>query len=114
MSDSKKENLFAKLAQQNARTVEDQAAREELPPEQPPPSPAPPVTTKPKLQPAKKKSEPATGRRANPEYCQANAYVLKSVRRSVNRVLLDIEGLDYSTLVEDLLVKWLKAKRVSE
>jgi hypothetical protein len=109
MSDSKKENLFAKLAQQNARAVQ----AESEPVEDAPPSPAP---TTPKQKPTvpRKKPEPVKGKRENPDYCQANAYVLKSVRRAVDRALLDIEGLDYSSLVEDLLKKWLKSRGVSE
>jgi hypothetical protein len=114
MSDNKKENLFAKLAAQNAQAVRHQAETAEPPPaNDPPPSPAP-ASARPKTLPVKKKPETVTGRRANPDYCQANAYVLKSVRRSVDRALLDIEGLDYSSLVEDLLIKWLKSRRVSE
>jgi hypothetical protein len=115
MSDSKKENLFAKLAQQNAKAAQDQAEVPELPPtEVIPPSPAPPTSAKAKTPPAQKKTDPVTGKRANPEYCQANAYILKTIRRSVDRALLDIEGLDYSSLVEDLLSKWLKSRRASE
>jgi hypothetical protein len=30
------------------------------------------------------------------------------------KTILDVEGLDYSTLVEDLLRKWLKSRGVSE
>lgn len=123
MSD-KKENLFAKLAQQHAaKPADDQPKAVEAAPVEPvpaepipagpPPSPALPAA---KLKPAtpRKKAEPVAGRRANPDYCQANAYVLKTVRRSVDRALLDLDGMDYSTLVEELLVKWLKSRRVSE
>ena len=118
MSD-KKENLFAKLAQQHAAKPADDEpkAAEPVPAEPvpvgPPPSPALPAA-RPKSATPRKKAEPVTGRRANPDYCQANAYVLKSVRRSVDRALLDMDDMDYSTLVEDLLVKWLKTRRVSE
>lgn len=126
MSASKKENLFARLAQHTARSEESVPAPEPViqPPApepaatEPPPSPAPPETApaeerKPKPVPAKRKAEPVTGKRTNPEYCQANAYVPKALRREVDRALLDIDGLDYSTLVEDLLRKWLKSKGVS-
>lgn len=114
MSNDKKANLFAKLANRTAQVVEEVAAPADIPPiEDTPPSPAP-VAAKPKPAAAKKKPEPAAGKRANEDYCQANAYVLKSVRKSVDRALLDIDGLDYSTLVEELLVKWLKSRRVSE
>ncbi len=123
MSD-KKENLFAKLAQQHAAKPADDPPKavEAAPvdpvpgepiPAVPPPSPAP-SDARPKQPTPRKKAEPVAGRRANPDYCQANAYVLKSVRRSVDRALLDLDGMDYSTLVEELLVKWLKTRRVSE
>ena len=115
MSDAKKANLFAKLAQQNARTEQaetEPAAPVETPPELPPPSPAPVEAIKTKAAP-KKKPEPPQGKRNHPDYCQANAYVPKKVKRAVERQILDIDGLDYSTLVEELLVKWLKARGVS-
>lgn len=54
------------------------------------------------------------GKRNHPDYCQANAYLPKSVRKAVERALLDIEGKDYSDLVEELLRKWLKSRGVSE
>jgi hypothetical protein len=123
MSGNKKENLFAKLAQQTARTeiapAIERAAELEAPPEvaadEIPPSPTqvePPPEELPKPKPpaARKKAEPVTGKRTNPDYCQANAYIPKVLRRDVERELLDIEGLDYSSLVEDLLRKWLKSK----
>lgn len=119
MSDRKKENLFAKLAQQTAQQqaqppapVEERepvAAAAPEPPakkaaESPPPSPAPPKA-------AKKKA--GYGKRFHPDYCQANGYVPKKLKREVDRALLEIDGLDYSTLVEDLLRKWLKSKGIS-
>ena len=123
MSENKKENLFAKLAMQNAMSAQQDAPPIEQQPaaHQPAvpeparellPSPAPPLG-KPKPPVQKAKARPTVGRRANPDYCQANAYVLKSVRRDVERALLDMDGLDYSELVEDLLTRWLKSKRVS-
>ena len=115
MINSKKEGMFAKLAAQQARTGHDEAppaveaAAEELPP-----SPALPPPATPKASPARKKPETVKGKRDNPDYCQANAYVPKRLRRAVDRVLLDMDELDYSTLVEDLLRKWLKSRGVSE
>lgn len=123
MSDRKKENLFAKLAQQNARAeaaapAEAAPAVEPTPEADTSPSPAPVAATPaetPKAKPAatRKKAEPVAGKRNNPEYCQANAYLPKALRREVERALLDIEGMDYSSLVEDLLRKWLKSKGMS-
>jgi hypothetical protein len=106
MNDSKKEGMFAKLAQQQARAV---PAEEDTPP-----SPAPADAAKPKQNPAKKKPGPPKGKRDNPDYCQANAYVPKKLRRAVDKALLDIDGLDYSSLIEDLLRKWVKTRGVSE
>ena len=56
-----------------------------------PPSPAP-VEAKQKPSPAKKKPEPVKGKRDNPDYCQANAYVPKSLRRAVDKALLRCRG----------------------
>ena len=125
MSGNKKENLFARLAQQTARAettppaeiaVADPrpvaAADAALPSPAPPPS-APAEPPRPKPAAARRKAEPVTGKRTNPEYCQANAYLPKHLRREVERALLDIEGLDYSSLVEDLLRKWLKSRGIS-
>jgi hypothetical protein len=100
--------MFAKLAHMR-QPAPDMPAAEDYPP-----SPAPVETARPKPPAAIKKPEPVRGKRDNPDYCQANAYVPKALRRSVDRVLLDIDGLDYSTLVEDLLRKWLKSQGVSE
>jgi len=115
MSESKKENLFAKLAGQQTRALvhEEPAAPVVVAPADTAPSPAP-VEAKQKPSPAKKKPEPVKGKRDNPNYCQANAYVPKSLRRAVDKALFDVEGLDYSSLIEDLLKKWLKSRGVSE
>jgi hypothetical protein len=114
MSNSKKENLFANLAKQQAPMVhEEPAAAAATPPADTPPSPAP-VEAKPKTPPTKKRPEPVKGKRDNPDDCQANAYVPKTLRRAVDKALFDVEGLDYSTLIEDLLRKWLKSRGVSE
>ena len=100
MSDGKKENLFVRLAEQNRarETREGQAAE--------PPSPAPDS--------APKRGGPVLGKRNDPNYCQANAYVPKGLRRAVEKALLDIDGLDYSTLVADLLKGWLESRGVPE
>lgn len=120
MSQDKKGQMFAKLAAMQ----HPQPATPEPPPapapEVPPPSPAPveAASTTPSRKPKEPrkpdKAEPTKGKRGNPDYCQANAYVPKSLRRAVDRALLDVEGLDYSSLVTDLLRKWLKSRGVSE
>jgi hypothetical protein len=112
MSDKKRENLFAKLAVQSERAASEEAAAADAVAAETPP--ALPVAVTPKPAATKKKPEPAKGKRGNPDYCQANAYVPKSLRRSVDRVLLDMEDMDYSTLVTDLLRKWLKSRGVSD
>lgn len=114
MSETKKQNLFAKLAAQQlkpeaeAAPASPVAAAEEM---AAPPSPAPPALTRPKLL-AAKKPQPTRGKRDNPDYCQANAYIPREMRRQVEIALLSIDGLDYSSLVEDLLRKWLKSRSV--
>jgi hypothetical protein len=115
MTDKKKENLFARLAsQQTARAVQEDAADGGVSVvEDTPLSPAPADRPKTKSV-SKKPPEPAKGKRENPDYCQANSYISKTIRRAVEKELIDIEGLDYSTLVEDLLRKWLKSRGVSE
>ena len=113
-SNSKKENLFAKLAVQNAKAAHDEEAAADLAGEEAIPSPALPESVKKQSASARKKPEPVKGKRDNPDYCQANAYLPKKMRREVDRQLLDIEGMDYSSLVEDLLRKWLKSRGVSE
>ena len=110
MSDTKKENLFAKLAAQQMKPAEAAVAVET--PLAEPPSPALPEPARTKPSP-KKKPEPPKGKRDHPDYCQANAYVPKKLRKAVDKVLLDHDELDYSTLIEDLLRKWLKSQGVS-
>ncbi len=115
MSGKNKEAMFAKLvAQQPKSLAEDAAPAAEPLPADTPPSPALPVAAKPKRSAGKSEPVSAKGKRDNPEYCQANAYVQKRIRRAVDRELLDIEGLDYSSLIEDLLRKWLKSRGVAD
>jgi hypothetical protein len=107
---SKKEGMFAKLAAQQIKTEHDDAPLIA----EAPPSPALPAAARPKPSAARKQPELVKGKRDNPDYCQANAYVPKNIRRAVDRLLIDLDGLDYSTLVEDLLRKWLKSKGIAE
>lgn len=49
-----------------------------------------------------------TGKRSNPHYEQASAYVRRTVYRRVKQALLAQEGqVQYSDLVESLLLRWL-------
>lgn len=114
MSDKKKENLFAKLAAQQTKSAEEDVASVEdsLSIETPPP-PALPEPAKRKAPVAKKVVETVKGKRNDENYCQANAYIPKELRRTVEKALVDIDELDYSTLVETLLKDWVKKHRVS-
>lgn len=48
------------------------------------------------------------GRRKDPDYMQASAYVPRRLRRQVQHALLnDPSERDYSQLIEELLQKWL-------
>ena len=79
----------------------------------PPPSPAPlPLAEKiPKPVPETRKvGRPKVGKSSNPEFVQTTAYVEESVHIAVKKALLDVKGLDYSGLVNDLLKNWVKAR----
>lgn len=54
------------------------------------------------------------GRRRDPDYMQASAYVPRQLRRQVERALLNDPGeRDYSELIEELLGKWLTDQGMS-
>ncbi len=115
MSVNKKTDMFAKLVAQQAKPISDEHdPASEVEAGDPPPSPAPLPTAKPKGSAGKTRAEAPKGKRDHPDYCQANAYVPKTLRKAVDKALLDIDGLDYSTLVTDLLRKWVKTQGVSE
>ncbi len=114
MSDNKKENLFANLAAATATTAVKSRGGGDRNAGGYPPLPCPGGAAEAKTIAGKKKPEPVNGKRDNPDYCQANCLRPKKLRRAVDKALLDIEGLDYSTLVEDLLRKWLKSRGVAE
>jgi hypothetical protein len=115
MSSSKRESMFAKLAAQQAKPLQEEAAPADEPAaDDTPPSPALPEPAPQKSAPSRSKRETVKGKRVHPDYCQANAYIPKRLRRAVDKALFDMEGMDYSTLVEDLLRKWLKSRGVSE
>jgi hypothetical protein len=115
MSSNKKEAMFAKLVAQQPKPAEEiplvatnAAVEEDVPP------PAPLSPAKPRATAGKPKPQSSMGKRVDPDYCQANAYVPKTLRKAVDKALLDIDGLDYSSLVTDLLRKWIKSRGVSE
>lgn len=124
MSGDKKGNLFknlVKLNEPSAPEARPEAAEEpsasEVADQTAPPSPAPPEASSSipssRARSLKKKEEPK-GKRGREDYVQANAYVPKTVRKAVDKQLIDMDGWDYSTLVTDLLKKWLKSRGVSE
>lgn len=114
MSDSRKENMFLKLAAQSAKAAQAESPAPEAEETPPHAAAAPALARAPKPKPAPRaEAQPVVGKRSNPDYCQTLAYVPKTVRREVERALLDIDGLDYSSLVEELLRKWLKARGVT-
>lgn len=126
MSDTKKKNLFDGLAKLNKPpisetepdTVAEVAAGDDVE-ETSPPSPALPEvgssnpSSRPRSTQKTQKKEEPKGKRGRKDYVQANAYVPKVVRKEVDKQLIDMEGMDYSTLVTELLTKWLKSRGVS-
>ncbi len=50
------------------------------------------------------------GRRGNPEYRQANAYIPKTLHMRIKRALLDEGDREFSSLVEELLENWLESR----
>ena len=66
----------------------------------------PGIGTAPPSVPRRRRKKP--GKRSNPDYEQASAYVRKKVRRRVTQALAAQEPrVDYSQLVEALLIRWL-------
>lgn len=51
----------------------------------------------------------AGGKRDDAEYTQAGAYIRKDVHKKVKAALI-LEDKEFSELVEELLVEWLKAR----
>jgi hypothetical protein len=78
-----------------------------------PPSPAPPPAKPKTPQPAAEKRKPGRpkgGKSSDPEFVQVTAYVEESVHIAVKKALLDVKGMDFSDLVNDLLRKWVKSR----
>lgn len=54
------------------------------------------------------------GRRSDPDYMQASSYMLRRMRRQVDRALLnDPSERDYSELIEELVREWLAKQGMS-
>lgn len=78
-----------------------------------PPSPAlPPAAAEMPAKPAdrRKPGRPKGGKSSNPEFVQTTAYVEESVHIAVKKALLDMRDMDFSSLVNDLLKKWVKTR----
>ncbi|NJR57242.1 MAG: hypothetical protein HC768_23600 [Acaryochloris sp. CRU_2_0] len=58
-----------------------------------------------KLPPQRKRQQ---GKRSDPDYIQVGAYIKRSTDKSVKRLLIDEDDLDFSDLVEKLLKKWIE------
>jgi hypothetical protein len=83
---------------------------------QPPPQPKPPPPKKrtPKAPPAvvetKRRGRPS-GKRSDPDFEQVTAYIRRDTHKDVKIALLrDDQGREFSELVEELLVGWLKSR----
>lgn len=78
-----------------------------------PPSPAPlpqAVATAHSVADRRRAGRPKGGKSSNPEFVQTTAYVEEAVLIEVKKALLDVKDLDFSTLVNDLLKKWVKSR----
>ena len=58
----------------------------------------------------KKRHRKKTGKRSDPNYELVGALIPKELHKEVKKLLLDESDLDYSSLVEKLLSKWVKTK----
>ena len=88
-----KQNKFEALAA---------ALKGEQLPEQETPEPTPAIAT------PEKRGRPA-GKRSNPDFTQVGAYVPKTLKKRVDRILID-EEIDFSDLVTQLLENWVSGK----
>jgi hypothetical protein len=77
-----------------------------------PPSPAlpRPAETPARSADRRKPGRPKGGKSSDPDFVQTTAYVEEAVHIAVRKALLDMKGMDYSSLVNDLLKKWVKSR----
>jgi len=59
----------------------------------------------------KKRGRPRKGKRSNPDYEQTTLYVSRTLHADVKVALVREGRHDFSELVEELLEKWVKARR---
>ena len=58
----------------------------------------------------RKPGRPKVGKSSNPEFVQTTAYVEEAVLIATKKALLDVKYMDFSSLVNDLLKKWVKSR----
>jgi hypothetical protein len=59
----------------------------------------------------KRRGRPS-GKRSNPDYVQTTAYVRGDTYKAIKIALIEEDqGREYSELVEELLAKWLRARK---
>ena len=57
-------------------------------------------------------NEKRTGKSSNPSYTQVLTYIKRDTHKEVKKVLFEESGrVDLSTLVEELLAKWLQKRK---
>lgn len=61
----------------------------------------------------KKRGRPRGGKRSNPEYEQTTLYISRALHTDVKVALVRDGRHDFSDLVEELLEKWVKSRRLS-
>lgn len=77
----------------------------------PSPAPRPATISTPESSIEKRRpGRPKGGKSSNPEFVQATAYVEEAVLIAVKKALLDVRDTDFSSLVNDLLKKWVKSR----
>jgi hypothetical protein len=77
-----------------------------------PPPALPPRTSEPRKPAVEKRrpGRPKGGKSSNPEFVQATAYIEETVLIAVKKALLDDRDTDFSSLVNELLKKWVKSR----
>ena len=70
------------------------------------------LNTKESSLPQTQKAQRKVGKRSDPEFTQAPAFIRKTTHRAVKvKLIMDTEFNDYSELVEALLVQWLEQNK---
>lgn len=69
--------------------------------------------------PARRRNRTKTGKRSNPNYVMAGAYIERGVRERVDNALVNLrrpgeKKPEYSDLVQSLLIRWLEEIEIEE